>query len=168
MNVPFRICPPDPALAVEQALAAVDPAEAAQRLAVCREALSWQGTRFHHAGRAKGGGVDCGMLVAETYERTGVTPHLEFEPYVWDWGFHSPRERFLEQLQIWARPVEQPLPGDVALFHYGMAASHIAIVLVWPRLIHAFVRQGVVLEDASTNIDLGERLVGFWSPWGEK
>ena len=131
---PFSVCPPSPAVAVEKALAklALDPAERAQRLAVCKEALSWLGTRFHHQGRAKAGGVDCGMLVAEVYERTGTTPHLDFEPYVWDWGFHSPRERFLEQCEAWGHQVDTPLPGDVALFKYGLAASHIAIVLVWP------------------------------------
>ena len=166
--IPFTVSPPNPLAGVEQALAAIEPAEAAQRLAVCTEALSWLGTRFHHAGRAKQGGVDCGMLVAEVYERTGTTPHLEFEPYVWDWGFHSPRERFLEQCALLLRPVEHPLPGDVALFKYGMAASHIAIVLDWPRVVHAFVHQGVVLEDALANVDLGSRLVGFWSPWGKQ
>jgi hypothetical protein len=66
-----------------------------------------------------------------------------------------------------ARPVATPEPGDIALFRYGRCISHGAIVLAWPRVIHAVVRQGVVIEDALANVDLVQRLAGFWSPWGE-
>ena len=31
------------------------------------EALTWLGTSYHHQGRVKGMGVDCGALVCEVY-----------------------------------------------------------------------------------------------------
>ena len=55
------------------------------REAVVTEAASWIGTPFHHAARVKGAGVDCLMLLAEVYERAGVTTeHINPPFYVPD------------------------------------------------------------------------------------
>src|SRR3954454_10152249 len=58
----------------------------ALRAAVVTEAETWIGTPFHHAARVKGAGVDCLMLLAEVYERAGITAGRINPPfYVPDW-----------------------------------------------------------------------------------
>lgn len=141
--------------------------EQVQRLDVVQEALTWLGTPYHHMGRVKGAAVDCGMLLMEIYETTGVLPHIEVPFYPHDWHMHRSEPLYLGAVKEHAQPVEVPRPGDIAVFQYGRCVSHGAIVLVWPEIIHAYVGLGVVLDNCETNQDLGERLVGFYSPWGE-
>lgn len=134
------------------------------RSQVVREAESWIGTPFHHAARVKGGGVDCLMLLAEVYERAGVAAHIEPPFYVPDWHLHRDAERYMEGLLGYARPVAAPEPGDVALFRFGRTFSHGAIVVAWPRLIHAYWAIGVVWGDA-TLYPLAGRPVRFFTPF---
>ena len=98
------------------------------RAAVVTEAKTWIGTPFHHAARVKGAGVDCLMLLAEVYERAGVTTGRINPPfYVPDWHLHRDAERYMEGLLRYARPVDAPEPGDIALFRFGRTYSHGAI-----------------------------------------
>ena len=86
--------------------------------------------------------------------------------YVPDWHMHRDAERYMEGLLGYARPIEgPPLPGDIALFRFGRVFSHGAIVVEWPRLIHAYWSIGVVWGDA-TLYPLKERDVRFFSPFG--
>lgn len=142
--------------------------EMKERAAVVEEALSWLGTPYHHMGRIKGAGVDCGMLLAEIYERAGVMPHVDPEPYPCDWHMHRDGERYQGLVAEHARRIPgPPQPGDITLFKFGRCLSHGAIVIEWPVVIHSFILAGeVVLDDAVANQDLAERLAGFWSPWG--
>jgi NlpC/P60 family putative phage cell wall peptidase len=135
------------------------------RAAIVAEAESWIGTPFHHAARVKGAGVDCLMLLAEVYERAGITPRLEPPFYVPDWHLHRDAERYLEGLASHAREIAgPPLPGDIALFRFGRTFSHGAIVTRWPRLVHAYWNIGVVYGDA-TLYPLDCRPVRFFSPF---
>lgn len=110
----------------------------ALRAAVVAEAKTWIGTPFHHAARVKGAGVDCLMLLAEVYERAGVTATRINPPfYVPDWHLHRDAERYLEGLLRYACPIDVPASGDIALFRFGRTYSHGAIVTEWPQLIHA-------------------------------
>lgn len=136
----------------------------ALRLKVVEEAESWIGTPFHHAGRVKAGGVDCLMLLAEVYERADVTAHIEPPFYVPDWHLHRDAERYMEGLIGYACPVDEPQPGDIALFRFGRTFSHGAIVVAWPRVIHAYWAIGVVWGDA-TLYPLAGRSVRFFSPF---
>ena len=137
----------------------------AARQAVIAEALTWIGTPFHHAARVKGAGVDCLMLLAEVYERAGIAPHVEPPFYVPDWHLHRDAERYMEGLLGYARPIDgPPLPGDIALFRFGRTFSHGAIVVEWPRLVHAYWAIGVVWGDA-TLYPLKDRPVRFFSPF---
>ena len=140
-----------------------------QRQRVVEEARGWIGTPYHHRGRVKGGGVDCGMILAEVYEAAGVVPHVDPGEYPHDWHLHRDEQRYLAQVEAYAHKIEgPPQPGDIALFQYGRCISHGAIVVEWPEVIHAYVNvRGVVLDNAVQNKDLESRLVGFWSPWGE-
>ena len=135
------------------------------RAAVIAEARRWIGTPFHHAARVKGAGVDCLMLLAEVYERAGVTRHIEPPFYVPDWHLHRDAEHYMDGLLRHARPIEgPPLPGDVALFRFGRTFSHGAVVVEWPRLIHAYWSIGVVWGDASLH-PLAGRPVRFFTPF---
>ena len=140
----------------------------ALRDAVVAEAKTWIGTPFHHAARIKGAGVDCLMLLAEVYERAGVTAGRINPPfYVPDWHLHRDAERYMEGLLRYARPVDAPETGDVALFRFGRTYSHGAVVIEWPRLIHAYWSIGVVWGDA-TLFPLAGRAVRFFTPFGAK
>ena len=133
------------------------------RDAVVAEAASWIGTPFHHAARVKGAGVDCLMLLAEVYERTGVVAHIRPPFYVPDWHLHRNAERYLEGLLHYARPLDgPPRAGDIALFKFGRTLSHGAIVTEWPRLIHAYWAVGVVGGDARL-YPLSNRAVRFFT-----
>ena len=135
------------------------------RRRVVVEAESWVGTPFHHAARVKGAGVDCLMLLAEVYERAGVVTRIDPPFYVPDWHMHRDAERYREGLARYAREIEgPPLAGDIALFRFGRTLSHGAIVVQWPRLIHAYWSIGVVWGDASL-YPLNGREVRFFSPF---
>lgn len=111
----------------------------AQRTAVVAEARTWLRTPYHHRARLKQVGVDCAMLLAEVYERAGVTPHVEVGEYPPDWFMHRSEERFREWvLRCGGERVEVPEPGDVALYQFGRCFSHGAVVVEWPLIIHAF------------------------------
>lgn len=135
-----------------------------QREAVVREARSWLGTSWHHRGRIKGGGVDCGMLLLEVYERCGLIPHVEPGEYPRDWHMHQARPRYLEIVQQYCDPVtnRDPLPADIAVFRWGHCVSHGSIVISWPIIIHAYLEQGVVLGDAVRDTILSRRYAGCY------
>jgi NlpC/P60 family putative phage cell wall peptidase len=137
----------------------------ALRATVVREAESWIGTPFHHAARVKGAGIDCLMLLAEVYERTGVAPRIDPPFYVPDWHLHRDAERYLEGLTRYATEIPgPPQPGDIALVRFGRTFSHGAIVTAWPRVIHAYWSIGVVHGDA-TLYPLATRPVKFFTPF---
>lgn len=142
-----------------------------QRQAVVAEALSWERTPWHHRARVKGAGVDCGMFVAEVYERTGVVEHIEPGDYPSDWMQHNTESRMLEWAERYCDKIESdPLPGDLVLFEFGLCVSHAAIVIEWPRIIHAYIKaRAVVQDDVVGNAALAQRVAGIWRPrkWGD-
>lgn len=120
-----------------------------------REARSWLHTPYHHRARVKGAGVDCALLLAEVYHAVGLIPRLDPAAYPADWHMHRDVERYLQQVLEFAVPTDTPRPGDVVLYRFGRCVSHGAIVVEWPMVIHAFMREGaVVLSDASRQADL--------------
>src|SRR5581483_6420447 len=137
-----------------------------QRHAVVKEAESWIGTPFHHAARVKGrnGGVDCLMLLAEVYERAGLTPPIAPPFYVPDWHLHRDAERYLDGLLAYAAEIDAPEPGDIALFRFGRTFSHGAIVTQWPHVVHAYWAVGVVRGNATLH-PLKSRPVRFLTPF---
>lgn len=128
---------------------------------VLTEALSWQGTPWHHQGRVKGVGVDCLMFLAEVYERAGVIPHADPGNYARDWHMHRSDELFMGGVLAYADEVETPEPGDVAIFKFGRCYAHGAIVVDWPTVIHSYNHVGVRLQEATEGI-LANRPVKFF------
>ncbi|MGC2200918.1 MAG: hydrolase [Stellaceae bacterium] len=136
-----------------------------QRLLVVAEAETWLRTPYHHMGRVKGGGTDCLMLLAEVYEAAGVLPHVEVPFYPADWNLHRDAERYLDGVICYAREIDGPPgPGDVAVFRFGRCFSHGAIVVSWPRLIHAWWDSGVVAGDGDQP-PLAGRAVRLFDPF---
>jgi cell wall-associated NlpC family hydrolase len=133
------------------------------RQAVVAETQTWLGTPFHHQGRVKGAGVDCAMLLAEVFERCGLVGRVDPGYYPPDWHMHRDAERYLDRLLDHARElVGPPRPGDVAVFRFGRTFSHGAIVIAWPRLIHAYWAARQVVWGDATLYPLAGREVKFF------
>ena len=152
------------------AIAEAQPPADTRRLTVIEEAVGWLRTPYHHMARVKGVGADCLTLLAEVYEKAGVIPHVEVPFYPPDWNLHRDAERYLEGVMRYAREAptrdnaDPPQPGDIALFKFGRCFAHGAIVLQWPRLIHAWHNAGVVYADA-TQGQLARRPMRIFDPF---
>ena len=136
-----------------------------ERAAVVAEARTWLGTPFHHAAAIKGVGVDCAQLLIECYAVVGVA-RPDVGEYAADWFLHEGSDaldRFTRWVDAYCVPVSAPLPGDLALFTYGRAVSHGAIVVDADIVIHSFRDQGVVLGSLAPTHDLFPRLAGYWT-----
>lgn len=120
-----------------------------EREMVVAAAERWRGTPYQHAQRCHGAGIDCINLLCAAYGEAGLIRHIELPYYPADWMLHRNQELILTGLlEQNMRQVEQPLPGDIALFRFGRCYSHGTIVVDWPRVIHAFAGLGVVYGDA--------------------
>ena len=79
-------------------------------------------------------------------------PIIDLPKYLMQWHLHRGEEMYLKYvLDLGAKEVVRPEPGDFALWRMGRLFSHGAIVLEWPRVIHAVNPFGVVISDASTD-----------------
>lgn len=142
-------------------------AEYAARCRVRDEALTWLRTPYHHHGRVKGAGVDCGQLLAAVYETAGLISHIE-PRYVQDWHLHRDRNLFLEFIvDAGAREIdrEEIGMGDLGVWKWGRAYSHGAIVLSPPQVIHSYVEVGVTIDDITSHEELRRREARFFSFW---
>ena len=115
------------------------------RQKIVDEAATWIGTPFVHEARVKGAGVDCGNLLIAVYEDLNLVPRLVIPHYPADFMMHSDREWFLEIVLQYAYEIPgDPLPGDVTVFRHGRLYSHGAVVVEWPMLIHASIKDRIV------------------------
>ena len=142
---------------------------AAERARLVAEAESWIGTPYHTGGRIKGVGVDCLTIVVCVFEAAGLIPPYKVPHYPPDWHLHSDDERYMKGVLEFCDEVERdPLPGDVVLWRFGRSFAHGAIVVDWPRIVHAELRiRQVVADDARRNAGLttiGERVAGQGKP----
>jgi hypothetical protein len=162
--------------------------EPAERNAVVREAMSWRGTAFHHRGRVKitrdeagrtldRGGIDCAQSVYLIYR--AAVPNLVPEiadadaNYAFAWNLSketASEERYLRSVLEYAREVSVASPGDLALFKWGLAWAHGAIVMPprWPAIAHANADAGIFMLDVATAGRLTHRPVRFFSLWGPR
>lgn len=107
---------------------------------IVKEAREWVGkTRFAHHQRTKGVAADCAGILAEVYERTGALKHFDLPDYPPDWWCHSDCELYLEWLLRYARPTEERLAGNIAMFSLGQVKyAHSVIITEWPNGIAAW------------------------------
>ncbi|BAE50584.1 C40 family peptidase [Paramagnetospirillum magneticum] len=115
------------------------------RMRVVVEAEGWFGTPYHHNQRLKGAGVDCAQFPAAVYFNAGLiseVPKFEYSP---QWHINQKEERYLAVVRLYADDIEgPPLPGDFVIYKVGHCHAHGAIVVAWPRVIHAVRGRGVV------------------------
>lgn len=118
----------------------------AERIAT--EARTWLGTPWHHEGRVRGAGVDCGMLVLEVFKAVGVLP-AAFS--VGHYGRNPNLPRLIATLSAWAREAQEIRPGDVLLFTIVDAPRHLAIATSLDGslgMVHSYQTLGRVVEHA--------------------
>ena len=58
-------------------------------------------------------------------------------------------EWFLSYVKSKCRKVRKPRPGDFLLYQYGRCVSHGAVYIGDGRVVHAVVRQGVIMSDTN-------------------
>jgi cell wall-associated NlpC family hydrolase len=117
--------------------------------------------------KLKGVGVDCAQLLVAVYEALGLVEDVQLEPYNTQWFLHHTEERFLAGVASYCHRVGgllAPLvPGDVALYRYGRAVSHGAIIVAADTVVHAVRKTGLVmLEECGPGSPLAERLDSVW------
>lgn len=132
------------------------------RADVIAEARSWERTPYHHKARVKGHGVDCGQLIIAAFVDSGAVPDFDPGYYTMDWHLHQAEERYLgfveTHLKRWddgemtlrerlrREPDWCPPLASVIVVKVGLTFSHGMIVTGWPRIIHANVHDGCVIE----------------------
>ena len=121
----------------------------AQRADVVAEAITWLRTPYVHAADVKGHGVDCAMLLVRVYVDLGLVPPLDPRPYHREWHLHHHEEKYLGWIRQYGVQVEDPEPGDIALYRIGLCVSHGAIIVDDETVIHSW--------SAARNVELRER-----------
>lgn len=118
---------------------------------VAEAAKTWLGTPHINGARVKGKGVDCGMLLIGSLEDAGVMERnsMEIAPYSNEWHLHHSEEWFLSYVKSKCRKVRKPRPGDFLLYQYGRCISHGAVYVGDGKVVHAVVRQGVIMSDTN-------------------
>ena len=119
---------------------------------VVSEAMTWLGTKYHHKGRVKGQGVDCGGLIYEVYKKVLGIPVAPFPShYAEDWGLHKDNnEKYLDFIMPYVKPTNVPQLADLVIFKFGRAFAHGTLYCGRNRVIHAYGRTGhgsVIISD---------------------
>ena len=106
---------------------------------ILAEARSWLGTPFHHKGRVKHVGVDCGGYIYGVY-----CQFLQLKPfpehYAEDWTLHRSEEIYMDFIGEYVVEVPSPRPAGLALFKVGRCYGHGAICTERRTLLHAWGR----------------------------
>ena len=119
-----------------------------KRKAVVAEAESWHRTPYHDCQRLKGAGVDCAQYPAAVYHGVGLIAEVPLFHYSPQWHINQREELYLQVVRSYATEISgPPLPGDFVIYKVGHCHAHGAIVIAWPRIIHAVKGRGVVFGD---------------------
>jgi cell wall-associated NlpC family hydrolase len=137
--------------------------EAALRVAIVREALSWDGTPYLQLGDIKGpnGAVDCSMLLVRCWVDTGIFEAFDPRPYPPSWHMHHSEERYLNWLETIAVEVQVPQPADIMACRFGLCFSHGGIMVDKTRVLHALMQHG-----RCSVTDLREAFLAYERPEG--
>lgn len=144
--------------------------EQEQRDAIINESLTWERTPHHNGARIKGAGIDCGQFPLAVYSACGLIPEITVPRYSAQFHLHckpteeDPKEWYLDIADKYGKRIKIPQRGDFALYKIGRIYSHGAIVMKWPRIIHAWVNVGVT-QDIGDQGHLFGRDVIFFTPF---
>lgn len=141
-----------------------------RRAKVVEIAVTWLRTPYFSGGENKGIGVDCAKLPAAVFAEAGEIEHPDIPFYPDDWYLHTSDERYLAWVEIYANPIgsSMPLPGDLSLFRWGGGTkqrpiAHSALVIKWPRVIHAWRKSNAVeLADVGQEPLGSQYYAGTW------
>lgn len=127
---------------------------------IVAEARTWIGTPFHHQGRLKGVGADCGGVPVGVAQALGLT-WADTVGYA-----RTPsRAQFRATIERAWIPIARSdvLPGDLMSFAFCFEEQHLAIVsqLNPLRIIHAWEDSGKVVENDLDAV-WARRLRGCW------
>lgn len=148
------------------------------RDAIVAEALTWEGTPYHHMGDIKGEGVDCAMLLVRVYQALGIVPGgFDPRPYPPEWHLHRSYEMFRGWTEGYAHLCGSrgddgtmegrlPLPGELIVYKFGRCYSHGAIAIGDGMVIHSYLREGVVRAAMADDV-LGDRPALYYTLWAE-
>ena len=125
----------------------VNVSEHGQRIA--EAAKSWLGTPHINNAKVKGKGIDCGMLLLASTEDAGLIKKgvVQVEPYSNEWHLHRSEEFFKAYVEKYCDKVDDLQVGDFLLYQYGRCVSHGAIYIGNDTVVHAMVRQGVIMSN---------------------
>lgn len=111
-----------------------------RRTSILEEARSFLGTPYHHKGRVKGVGVDCGGFLYEVYRKFyDLKPFPE--NYAMDWALHRSDELYLNWICEYVKEIGTPSAAGIVLFRYGRCFGHGGIVSDNRTVIHAWGQQ---------------------------
>lgn len=118
-------------------------------------AKTWLLTPWRHNARVKGAGADCGQYIIATYVEAELVEDFATGTYPQDWALHQTEERYLAWVEKYCDRIEgPPLPGDIVAWRYGKCFSHGGIVVDWPLVLHAYMREGNVCYGEADKGDL--------------
>jgi cell wall-associated NlpC family hydrolase len=119
-----------------------------QRAHIVEIARSWLRTPYQHEACIRGVGVDCAQLLVGVYREFDPDVHADIPAYSYQWHLNQGEEKYLGVIREHMTEIEgPPLPGDVAIWKFGRCFSHGAIVIKWPRVIHARIMANCELID---------------------
>ena len=107
-------------------------------------AQAWLRTPYHPGAYVMGVGVDCAMILVGVFAgHSDVPADFDPRPYPSDWHLHQTEEKYLGWLRLYADEIEKPEPAAVAVWRFGKAFSHAAIVINdCGDVIHAYKNAG--------------------------
>lgn len=112
-------------------------------------AMSYCGTPYHHAARIKGVGIDCATMLVMAGHEAGLVEDITLPEYSPQWMLHRNEELYLQIIEQHCEEVEPPaMPGDIAIWKVGRTFSHAAVVVEWPKIVHAVTGTKVTTDDA--------------------
>lgn len=129
---------------------------------VVEEAKSWINTPYHHYAGVKGAGTDCAIILIKIFANVGMIEDFMPPVYPLDWALHRGEEMYLGFVEKYAKKVDVPKAGDVALYTFGRCVSHAGLIIDKDTIIHALMGVGVVYSGIEEGTLKG-RLYGFYS-----
>lgn len=130
------------------------------RAALIAEALTWQGTPFHHQAALKGVGCDCIGLVRGALGALGIEAHSVPSNYSRGPDPTALLAAVEASDQLVEIRVADARPGDLLLFRVKRDPRHFALLVDDQTMVHADVSYGVVRVPFSS--DWRRRLVRAW------
>jgi NlpC/P60 family putative phage cell wall peptidase len=111
---------------------------------IVAEARTWLGTPFHHQGRLRGVGVDCGGLILGVGKALGLMDYAAAPVY--GRRPNGPEMRTLCDALLAARPCDERRGGNILLFAFDVQDQHLAILTGEGTIVHVLAQARACVE----------------------